>query len=167
MPRLGCVSCPLSYWKEIEKRSADRSAGSYSKIQTWRPASMLLQPGPLLTRHDQGPRITWVTPSSSVTSHPWHVMLRGTVRTRLWCWSHENNACFPSKWKLAVLGPILDSTPLLSVSPGLGKVKKYSRKSQIPKCDLRKPVSVAQHSLLSVRQTLLAVSLWYPQQNVF
>ena len=67
-----------------------------------------------------------------------------------------------------MMGPVSDSAPLLSVSPGLGEVKKCSRKMPIPKCDLRKPVSVAQHSsLLSVQQTLLAVSLWHSQQNVF
>lgn len=59
-----------------ERRSADRPAGSYSKIQTWRPASMLLQPGALLTKHDQGPGIARATP----------VLICNITSLPMWCW---------------------------------------------------------------------------------
>lgn len=163
-----CFSSSQVLKRNRERSSANSSVGSYSKIQTWRLASMLLQPGHLLTTSDQGPGIAWAT----------HFLTCGmaSLMTVHRCWEGHNHEVdfmrtmlvFPSKWKLSVMVPVSGSAPLLSVSLGLGEVKNCSRKTPIPKCDLRKPVSVAQHSsLLSVQQPLLAVGLWHSQQNVF
>lgn len=131
----------LPFIKKKWRISAPGPVDNYSKTRTWRLASCCFHQGLLLAEMTKSHReLAWPM-SPSVTSHCWRlprdaqgddvVLVMTLISGEPCLFSHPNWNC--QLWVL------------LSVSlppQGLGEVKQCPRKVPLPKCDLRRPVSV-------------------------